>query len=79
MTKSALQVLRDTVDLLEDEIGDGTLVIDRTPGRSYALVSTDYLEALERKADAYDDLTRDPEAAAAERKDLIARMTSRDE
>lgn len=78
MTKSAMESLHNAVDLLADEIGDGTLVIERSGG-NYALVSVAYLEALERKAEAYDDLTQDPEEGRAEHDDLLSRMTAKDD
>ena len=74
MSKSAIENLHQIVDLLADEIGDGTLVIEREGGKDYALVSTSYLEALERKAEAYDNLTADPEEVAREQEEIKRRF-----
>lgn len=74
MNKSALVNLQDAVTLLADEIGDGTLIIELASGKNYALISQSYLDALLRKADAYDDLTKTPEEKAEEQKNLLAKM-----
>lgn len=75
MTKSALQNLQEVVDLLADEIGDGTLIIERGDDRDYALVSKSYLDALERKAEAYDEMMKSPEEKEAEQADLLKQLT----
>lgn len=75
MTKSALENLHQVVDLLADEIGEGTLVIERGEGRDYALVSKSYLDALERKAEAYDEMTQDPAEKEAEQAELLKQLT----
>lgn len=74
MSKSAIENLHQVVDLLADEIGDGTLVIEREGGKDYALVSTSYLYALLSKAEAYDELTADPEEVAREQEELKKRF-----
>lgn len=75
MTKSALQNLHEVVDVLADEIGDGTLIVQRGEGRDYALVSKSYLETLERKAEAYDEMMKSPEEKEAEQANLLKQLT----
>jgi len=75
MSKSALENLQEVVDVLADEIGDGTLIVSRGEGRDYALVSKSYLDALERKAEAYDEMIKSPEEKEAEQADLLKQLT----
>lgn len=75
MRKSAIENLHQAVDLLADEIGDGTLVIERDGSKDYALVSKSYLETLERKAEAYEDMVADPDESAKEHDDLLHRLS----
>lgn len=74
MSKNAIESMFLAVDLLADEIGDGTFLIERENGQDYALISTSYLYALEQKARAYDDLTADPEEVEREQRELRKRF-----
>ena len=78
MSKPAIAALHDAIDALADDIDEGTLVIQREGGRDYAVVTIDYLAALEAKADAFDQMTECPEQAEARKADLIARMKAAD-
>lgn len=75
MTKSAMQNLQEVIDLFADEIGEGTLIIERGENRDYAIISKSYLDALERKAEAYDEMTQTPAEKEAEQEDLLKKLT----
>lgn len=74
MSKSALQNLHEVVDLLAEEVGDGPLIVARGEGRDYALISKSYLDALEQKAEAFDQMTASPEEKQAEQDALMREL-----